>query len=391
MSRKLKPKHKFFSPIKLSLFCAILIMASAVVFYHASFLSSPLTQQGVGDTNIIVGPKMTAHFIDVGQGNSALLEFSCGAILIDAGGENSATTQNLISYLERFFARRPDLDRTLESIMITHPHRDHILALPAILENFKVNRLVHNGRPNVTDRATLEYISNSEQPRHGDIETLAIIQDDIFPNNRAEGLTNSTIDPLACGDTDPKIHVLAGPYTDNPGWPTASFTNLNNLGIVIRVDFGDASLLFTGDMEDHAIDQMVDFYRHTGTLDIDLYHVGHHGSTNGTTENLLTAMSPDLAVISMGRSETPKARNYGHPRARTVDQLDRRITVRRAQPIDVDVAASARNFTQREMQSAIYATGWEGTVLVTFEPDGNFLVAPQSTERVMAQTTTPVP
>ena len=58
--------------------------------------------------------------------------------------------------------------------------------------------------------------------------------------------------------------------------------------------FSFDSLLFTGDLEDVAIDTMVDFYNGTQMLNVDAYQVGHHGSANGTTASLLTAMTPDL-------------------------------------------------------------------------------------------------
>ena len=56
-------------------------------------------------------PSMTAHFIDIGQGESVLLEFSCGAMLIDAGAQDAAARTALVAYLNKFFARRTDLTR----------------------------------------------------------------------------------------------------------------------------------------------------------------------------------------------------------------------------------------------------------------------------------------
>jgi competence protein ComEC len=57
---------------------------------------------------------MTAHFIEVGQGHSTLLEFPCGAMLVDAGAAN-ADDDRLVEYLDEFFADRPDLHKTLDS------------------------------------------------------------------------------------------------------------------------------------------------------------------------------------------------------------------------------------------------------------------------------------
>lgn len=66
------------------------------------------------------------------------------------------------------------------------------------------------------------------------------------------------------------------------------------------------SFLFTGDLEDTAIERLVDRYRNTATLDVDVYEVGHHGSHNGTTEEVRDAMTPKIAVISVGHWDDGK-------------------------------------------------------------------------------------
>src|SRR5687768_10175515 len=65
-------------------------------------------------------PVMRAHHIAVGQGDATLLEFPCGAVLVDAGAQDAEHVTRLVDYLARFFAGRPDLQRTLASIIITH-------------------------------------------------------------------------------------------------------------------------------------------------------------------------------------------------------------------------------------------------------------------------------
>ena len=70
---------------------------------------------------------MKVHYIDVGQGNAALVEFSCGAVLIDAGGGNDDVAETLTTYPDDFFNRRSDLNRTLDAVFITHTHVDHNL------------------------------------------------------------------------------------------------------------------------------------------------------------------------------------------------------------------------------------------------------------------------
>jgi len=77
-------------------------------------------------------PSMTAHFINIGQGESVLLEFPCGAMLIDAGAQDAAARTRLVAYLNKFFTRRADLHRTINTILLTHDHIDHDAALRTV-------------------------------------------------------------------------------------------------------------------------------------------------------------------------------------------------------------------------------------------------------------------
>src|SRR5688500_3555657 len=81
---------------------------------------------------------MFAHYINVWQSALLLLEFSCGAVLIDAGAQDEAYQKELIAYLTRFFARRKDLNNTIALLMVTHPHIDHNEALDDIAQKFRV-------------------------------------------------------------------------------------------------------------------------------------------------------------------------------------------------------------------------------------------------------------
>src|SRR5580704_9721657 len=88
---------------------------------------------------------MRAHFINVGQGSSVLLEFSCAAVLIDTGGEtneNFDSVKHLQGYLDDFFARRPELKKTFSLVLITHAHIDHTRGLPMVLSRYTVNTYV---------------------------------------------------------------------------------------------------------------------------------------------------------------------------------------------------------------------------------------------------------
>ena len=75
---------------------------------------------------------MVAHYIDVGQGLWVLLEFPCGADLIDTGAQDDEHVEYLAGYLRDFFASRKDLNNTLNTLFITHPHVDHTKGISAV-------------------------------------------------------------------------------------------------------------------------------------------------------------------------------------------------------------------------------------------------------------------
>src|SRR6185369_7020884 len=91
---------------------------------------------------------MTAHFIDVGQGAATLFEFPCGCILIDTGGPDPQHVTALTNYLDAFFARRADLNGTIKTLFITHPHIDHTRGLPKVVSRYKVLNYVDDGFTN---------------------------------------------------------------------------------------------------------------------------------------------------------------------------------------------------------------------------------------------------
>src|SRR5690242_21325638 len=96
----------------------------------------------------IARAQMSAHYINVGQADSILLEFKTAAVLIDAGGEATGDDRDknhLVAYLNQFFTRRADLNKTLLAVIISHPHIDHTKNLGAVIQNFRVQALLDGG------------------------------------------------------------------------------------------------------------------------------------------------------------------------------------------------------------------------------------------------------
>ena len=104
--------------------------------------------------------------------------------------------------------------------------------------------------------------------------------------------------------------------------------------------------------------------------DVDVLQVGHHGSNNATTQALLDAVTPNVAVINVGRWNYGMPNQpfttflYGHPRQSTLDLLQGSISRKRSQPKSVMAGESSKHFHSTTVSKAVYATGWDGTVRV---------------------------
>ena len=327
---------------------------------------------------------MTAHFIDVGQGDAILLEFPCGAILIDTGAQDSAHVTYLLDYLSTIYKRRGDLANTLETVFITHDHPDHVKGLEEVITHFKVKRLIYNGKTKANEVGELCRVLRNKNKYGLAVEDVTF--EKAIANGNRDGLTDSMIDPVQCDKCDPKITVLSGGFLKNPGWSVKQFANKNNHSLVIRVDFGKSSFLFTGDLEEDALNKVVAYYHpvdaaHPGLLDTDILKAGHHGSYNATNVDFLDAVTPQMAVISVGSWSFGKGSSnqfttyaYGHPRKETLDLLSQIINKLRAKEVTIRAGIGPRKFVNYIVRKNIYATAWDKSVQVVASLDGNYTV-----------------
>ncbi len=226
----------------------------------------------------------SVHFIDIGQGDSILLEYDDQYALIDGG--YAETGYMLIEYLQEQGVDKLDL------VVGTHNHGDHTGGLGPALVAFDVDR-VWSGNLYGYTSAFYNFIDAAaargatvEKPRVGEVFFLG----------------------------DVKLQVLGplGTY----------YEDVNNDSLVIMATYGDTRFLFTGDMRWEAEKELVE----AGVdLKADVLKVGHHGSYTSTSYLFLNEVMPDYAVISCGRNN-----DYGHPHAEPMSRLrDAEVTILR--------------------------------------------------------------
>jgi len=324
---------------------------------------------------------MFAHYINVGQAASVLLEFPCGVVLIDAGAQDDTYHKTLVDYLEHFFEKRKDLNSTIALVMVTHPHIDHNEALYDIAQKFRVERYIDDGLRVGSGKANQKWMEDSAKTSNIRYESYSF--EEITKGGNKKGKTDSIIDPINCTNGDPRIILYSGQFAEQPeNWSDTDYKNYNNHSLVVKVLSGKASFLFTGDLETKGIKTIVEEYAGTNALDVDVLMVGHHGAANATTEEYLDAVTPSYAVIScgewdFGKGEADKFTTfaYGHPRISTLNMLEEHIAGKRSQAVHIEAAEGARDFRFMDIDRRIYATPWDHTIIIRATTEGKYQVS----------------
>ncbi len=219
--------------------------------------------------------ELTVHFLDVGQGDAAIVLCDGEAMMID-GGE-SKYSQLIFSYL------RKTLNLSYIDVMVaSHPHADHVGGLSAALNACQVGVLYtpEADYPSKTWDSVLKYADAQGTP------VIIPMPGDVFD------LGGATVEVLG------------------PLWYS---NNTNDLSLIMRITYGDVSFLFTGDAE---WDEEHDLVEAGIDINADVLKVCHHGSSTSSSYVFLREVSPKYAVISVGEDN-----QYDHPTVETLSRL----------------------------------------------------------------------
>jgi competence protein ComEC len=259
-------------------------------------------------TAIAKGPPagLTVRFFDVGQGDAALVTSPGGAsILIDGGPEEGIVATELAALGVK----------RLDVVVATHSHADHIVGLPVVLSRIPVGLLLEPGCPD-------------ESPAQADLDR-AVADEGVPVRNPRAG------ESLQVGDL--RIDVLA----PDRCW-TGTESDPNNDSIVLRVSMDGDVVLFTGDAEVPAQD---DLMSSMADLRADVLKVPHHGGATSSLA-LFPAVSAQVAVVQVGQPN-----DYGHPVPEVLDA----------------VAATGAQVWRNDEHGTVTVTFQEGTPVVVAE------------------------
>lgn len=236
----------------------------------------------VAVSSSLPGAELEVHILDMGQADSILIIAPKKTVLIDAGENNQG--EEVIRYLGSQGVR------SLDYVIGTHPHSDHIGGLDTVIQKMDVNSVILPTIPEEIMPTTQTYT-------------------DLLLAIGEKGLKITAAKPgreLELGD-GAKL-TLQG--------PVGEYSDLNNMSVVSRLSYGRCSFLFTGDIETGAEN---DLLRAGAHLSADVLDIGHHGSNTSTSDDFLDRVSPRIALISCGIDNS-----YGHPHRETIEKLEAR-------------------------------------------------------------------
>ncbi len=216
------------------------------------------------------------YFLDVDQGDATLVKTPDGHhILIDGGPNNYV--------IERLGEVMPFFDKTIDLVVLTHPHADHIDGLVEVLKRFEVKNVLMTG----------VYDGNSTY-----LEFLRVIEEQdvrVFFGN----------ENFLFGDVGVDVLYPSESFFGK------SFDNINNSSLVVEVSYRDLDVLVTGDLEVEGEREL------SGLERIDILQVGHHGSKTASSLEFLAKISPEIAVISCGEDN-----KFDHPHVEALKNLE---------------------------------------------------------------------
>lgn len=250
-------------------------------------------------------PNSNLHlfFFDVGQGDAIFIQRKNFQILIDGGPDTKV--------LSRLGRVMPFYDRKIEYVILTHPHSDHIVGLIEVLKRYQVGQVLATDAPHTTG----EYL-----------EFLKLIKE-----------KNLSFDLAIKGKKIETAQISLEILHPDKSFKQVQIDNLNNTSVVSRLSFLNFSAILTGDAEKIILDKLSN--EMPDKLSANVLKISHHGSEDGLDSLFLKKVSPELAIISVGKDN-----QFGHPSIKTLKLLEHIKTFRTDQNGTVEIETNGHNF-----------------------------------------------
>lgn len=223
---------------------------------------------------------LTVYALDIGQGDAVFIQAENGNQILIDGGPNKKILEELGKVM-------PFYDRTIEALILTHPHEDHINGLIEVLKKYKVSAVLESGNSGKT-----------------------------AAYNEFQKIIKEKNIPLFITKQGMKLEIDSGAELDIL-LPVLNIMNgeIHNQMVVGKLNYGNNSFMLTGDMEQNLENYLISFQKEN--LKSDVLKAGHHGSRTSTSKEFLGWVSPKYAIISAGVKN-----KYGHPHKEILERLN---------------------------------------------------------------------
>ncbi|MBI2849425.1 MAG: DNA internalization-related competence protein ComEC/Rec2 [Chloroflexi bacterium] len=232
-----------------------------------------------------------ASFLDVGQGDATLFQKGGQQVLIDGGPSEQAIVLALGKEM-------PFWDRTIDLVILTHPDADHYDGLVEVLKRYKVKRVLY-AKPDEQSSVYRDWFKSIS-------ELLTLVEEKNIEFTLAQAGQQITFGSAS-------IEVLNPPGI----FSGKADSDIDNNGVVVRVEAGAVSFLIPGDVQWQAESEMI---IRRANLASTVLKAGHHGSRTSTSQGFLGAVDPSVAIISAGKNNP-----YGHPHKEVMDRLKEKV------------------------------------------------------------------
>ncbi|MFH1427746.1 MAG: MBL fold metallo-hydrolase [Patescibacteria group bacterium] len=236
---------------------------------------------------------LKVNYLDVGQGDSVLIQTPYDQnILIDGGDTDSKVLQQLPKFM-------PFWDRTIDLMIVSHPHDDHVGGLVKVVQRYKVKKILYTG----VVHNSPAYLAWLSAVRDKNIEVVIIDRPQVIA--LGENLYFDILYPF---------ESLLNQEVDN----------LNNSSIIAKLIYKNNSFLFTGDAEYEIEKELLNrepplpLGEGDGGEGVGVFLAGHHGSITSNSEEFLEAVAPEYAIIQVGEDN-----DFGHPSLRVLKRFER--------------------------------------------------------------------
>lgn len=243
--------------------------------------------------NVLPGRNMRINYLDVGQGDCSVIRTPYHKTIVIDGGGNAAWQSS--SYDIGKKTTVPALLHlgvwSVDTVIVSHIHDDHIGGILSIIDSFKVGRVIlpKSDRYSKGEYASDNYNKLIEKCRVKKIPISYLENGDKIAVGKALTL---------------KVLAPKKPYIRNTD------SDVNNNSLVIKLDYKNFDALFTGDIQKEAEQRILE-----ENIKADVLKAAHHGSEYSTTKEFLDLVKPKVSIISVGKN------NYGHPSDEVIERL----------------------------------------------------------------------